>query len=181
MHTHRARRFTPIYTRLTAIYIAPFDNGRLSSESVAMKPFTLIVPVLLAASLSTIALATAQPSPPPPQAAHGPERDGHRDSGRHLHDIELTEAQEDKLFALHHAAEPARHARDKAIRHAQDALRDLGDSGRFDEAKAAALAQALGQAIAAEELDHAREQAQFLTLLTPQQRASMQEHTGPHP
>jgi hypothetical protein len=29
MHTHRARRFTPIYT-------APSDNGRLSSDTVSV-------------------------------------------------------------------------------------------------------------------------------------------------
>ena len=100
----------------------------------------------------------------------------------HPHGVKLTEAQQDKLFALHHAAEPAQRERDKVIRRAQDGLRDLADSPRFDDAKATALAQTLGQAIAAEELDHAREQAQFLGLLTPEQRAQMQEHKrGPGP
>jgi protein CpxP len=151
-----------------------------------MKPYTLIVPVLLAASLNTISLATAQPSPPPAQQAeHGPDRDDERGPGfgpgrgMHPHDVKLTEAQQDKLFALHHAAEPARRERDKVIHRAQDGLRDLADSGRFDDAKAASLAQTLGQAIAAEELDHAREQAQFLALLTPEQRAKMQEQKPP--
>jgi protein CpxP len=147
-----------------------------------MKPFTLFVPVLLAASLTTVSLATAQPSAPPAaQAGHGPDRIDDRDRGPgpgHPHGVKLTEAQEDKLFALDHAAEPARRERDKAIRRAQDGLRELADSPRFDDAKAAALAQTLGQAIAAEELDHARQKAQFLALLTPEQRASMQEQKG---
>ena len=176
MRVHRAQRFTSIYTGLTAIYIAPADNWCLSSERVTMKPFTLIVPVLLAASLSTISLATAQPSPPPmQQSEHGADRDDDRGPGMHPHGVKLTEAQQDKLFALHHAAEPARRERAKVIRRAQDGLRDMADSGRFDEAKAASLAQTLGQAVAAEELDHARDQAQFLALLTPEQRAEMQE------
>ena len=152
-----------------------FDNWHLFSERVTMKPFTLIAPVLLAASLTTVSLATAQPTPPAPHGDHGPGDD--RRFGPRL---DLTEAQQDKLFALRHAAAPARRERDKAIARAQDGLRDLADSGRFDDAKAAALAQTLGQAIAAEELDHAREQAQFLALLTPEQRAKMQEQKPQH-
>jgi Spy/CpxP family protein refolding chaperone len=147
-----------------------------------MKPFTLIGPFLLAASLTTVSLATAQQSPPPPAPQgehgahdHGFERGMHRPDG-----VTLTEAQQDKLFALRHAAEPARRERDKAIRHAHKGLHDLADSGRFDEAKAGALAQSLGQALAAEALDHAREQAQFLALLTPEQRARMQEERAQH-
>jgi protein CpxP len=149
-----------------------------------MKPFTLFVPVLLAASLSTISLATAQPSAPPAQQAdHGPDRDDDRGPGPgfgpgHPDVLNLTEAQQDKLFALHHAAEPARRERDKAIRRAQDGLRELADGPRFDDAKAAALAQTLGQALAAEALDHARAHAQFVALLTPEQRAKMQAQKG---
>lgn len=146
-----------------------------------MKAATLLFPVLLAASCATASLATAQQSPPPPYGErgfdHGPDGDDGpgRGPGMHPHGVMLTEAQQDKLFALHHAAEPARRERQKTMRHAHDALREMADSGRFDEARAAALAQTLGQAMAAEELDHAREQAQFLALLTPEQRAKMQE------
>lgn len=151
-----------------------------------MKPFTLFVPVLLAASLTTVSLATAQSSAPPaPQGQHGPERgfehEHDRGPGMHPHGIKLTEAQQDKLFALHHAAEPARRERDKAIHRAEDGLREMADSGRFDEARAAALAQTLGQAIAAEELDHARDHAQFLALLTAEQRAQMQQDKATRP
>ena len=127
-----------------------------------MKPITLIAPILLAASLAAASLATAQQSPQP---APGPQ---------------LTEAQQDKLFALHHAAEPARRERDKAMRHAHEALRDMADSGKFDDAKAASLTQTIGQAAAADALNHAREQAQFLALLTPEQRATMQKEREQH-
>ena len=62
----------------------------------------------------------------------------------------------------------------------------MADSGKFDEAKAATLAQTIGQAAASEALDRARDQAQFLALLTPEQRTKMQqerEQRGPggHP
>ena len=152
-----------------------------------MKACTLFLPVLLAASVATATLAQAQafPPPPPPCGECGPDRDGGPDlrpgPGMHGRGLALTEAQDDKLFALHHAAEPARRARQKELRHAQEALRAMGERGAFDEAKAAALAQSLGQAIAAEALEHAREQAQFLAMLTPAQRASMQERRGDKP
>jgi protein CpxP len=144
-----------------------------------MKPITLIAPVLLAASLTIVSLATAQPTPPQPstRGEHGAGRDDDRGPGPNL---QLTEAQQDKLFALGHAAAPARRDREKAIRRAQDGLRELAESSHFDEAKAAALAQTLGQAFAAEEVDHAREQARFLALLTPEQRAAMQEEKAQH-
>jgi protein CpxP len=155
-----------------------------------MKPFTLIAPVLLAASLTTVSLATAQQSPPPaPHGEHGmpgPDRDDGPDHGPgHDHGMPprgpmLTEAQQDKLFALHHAAEPAQREREKAMRHAYEALREMAGSGKFDDAKAAALAQTIGQAAAADALDHAREQAQFLAILTPEQRAKMQEERAQH-
>ena len=146
-----------------------------------MKPITLIAPVLLAASLTIVSLATAQPTPPQPSVLgeHGAGCDDHRRPGPERI-LQLTEAQQDKVFTLQHAAEPARRARDKAIRRAQDSLRELAESGRFDDAKAAALAQTLGQAFAAEELDRARGHAQFLSLLTPEQRAAMQEEKAQH-
>lgn len=154
-----------------------------------MKPITLIAPILLAASLAAASLATAQQSPPPPlppphgeHGMHGPDADADG-PGRGMPPRggpQLTEAQQDKLFALHHAAEPARRERDKAMRHAHEALREMADSGKFDEAKAVSLAQIIGQAAAAEALDRARDQAQFLALLTPEQRAGMQKQRERH-
>ena len=175
-----ARRFTSIYTAATAIYMRAFDNRCLFPERVAMKPITLIAPVLLAASLTIISLATAQPTPPQPapHGEHGPDRENDHGPGPRL---QLTEAQQDKLFALRHAAAPARRERDKAIHRAEDGLREMAHSGRFDDARAAALAQTLGQAIAADELDHARDHAQFLALLTAEQRAQMQADKAKRP
>lgn len=149
-----------------------------------MKACTLLVPVLLVASLATASLARAQafappmPMPMPPHGERGPEfgpGPGMSPAG-----LQLSEAQQDKLFALHHAAEPARRERAKAVQRAQGALHELVDSGRFDDTRAVVLAQALGQALAAEELDHAREQAQFLALLTPAQRDQMQRRRESH-
>jgi Spy/CpxP family protein refolding chaperone len=90
-----------------------------------------------------------------------------------LHGLKLSEAQEDKLFAIMHAQAPQRRENDKAIRKAHDALRDLGRADRFDDAKAGAVARDLGQAVAAEALLQARTEAQALAVLTPEQREQM--------
>lgn len=94
--------------------------------------------------------------------------------GRHggLH---LTEAQQDKLFAIRHAAAPQHRQQEKAVRRAHEALRALGDAAQFDEARASAASRELGQAIAAEALLQARVHAQVLAVLTPEQREQMRK------
>lgn len=90
----------------------------------------------------------------------------------------LSEEQQDKLFAIMHAQEPQRRDYEKAARKAREALRELVESDKFDEAKASALAQAEGKAVAALALLRARTDAQVQALLTPEQRKQFQ-HDGP--
>lgn len=154
-----------------------------------MKACTLLVPVLLVASVATASLARAQAFGPPPMPSHG-ERGPDFGTGPGPGPgpgpamppaaLQLSEVQQDKLFALRHAAEPARRERAKAVQRARGALHQLVDSNRFDDTRAVVLAQTLGQALAAEELDQAREQAQFLALLTPAQRDQMQRRRDIH-
>lgn len=92
-----------------------------------------------------------------------------------LHGLQLTDDQQDKIFAIMHAQAPQRREHGKAIRKAHDALRELGRADRFDDAKAAALARDLGQAVAAEALLQARTEAQVLAVLTPEQRARLRQ------
>lgn len=92
-----------------------------------------------------------------------------------FHGLALTEAQQDKLFNIMHAQAPQRREHDKAIRKAQDGLRELARAERFDDARAVALSRDLGQAIAAAELLRVRTDAQTLAVLTPQQRAELRE------
>jgi Spy/CpxP family protein refolding chaperone len=89
--------------------------------------------------------------------------------------LRLTEAQQDKLFAIEHAAAPQRRQQAKVIRHAHEALRALRDADRFDEARAGAAARELGQAIAAEALLEARLHAQRMAVLTPEQREQLRK------
>ena len=89
--------------------------------------------------------------------------------------LRLTEAQQDKLFAIRHAAAPQHRQQEKAVRRAHEALRALGDAAQFDEAKANAASRELGQAIAAQALLQARVHAQVLAVLTPEQREQMRK------
>jgi len=90
-----------------------------------------------------------------------------------LHGLKLSEAQQDKLFAIMHAQAPQRRENDKAIRKAHEALRELGHADKFDDAKAGVLARDLGQAVAADALLQARTEAQVLSVLTPEQREQL--------
>lgn len=111
---------------------------------------------------------------PPADAPRGP---GPQAYGPHpfLAGVALSEAQQDRLFAIMHEAAPQRREHDKARRKAHEALRALSAADKFDEARAAAAAQALGQAIAAEELLRLRVDARVMGLLTPQQREQLRQ------
>jgi Spy/CpxP family protein refolding chaperone len=101
----------------------------------------------------------------------------------HFHGLKLTDAQQDKLFNIMHAQAPQRREHEKAIRKAEEGLRELGRAERFDDARAAALSRDFGQAIAAAELLRVRTQSQALAVLTPEQRAELRERRrhGPGP
>lgn len=98
-----------------------------------------------------------------------------------LHRLNLSEAQQDKLFAITHAAAPQQRAQEKARYKAQEALRALDGSAQFDEAKANAAARDLGQAIANDALLRARLEAQVLAVLTPEQREQLRKERPPGP
>ena len=118
-----------------------------------------------------------------PHGPHGPH--GEPDRGPGLErgmppGVVLDDAQEQKAFAIRHAAEPLMFEQMTALRKAHDTLRQLGESVQFDEAKAAAAASAIGNASAAMALSRARVASQMTALLTPEQRAQLaQRHPVP--
>jgi Spy/CpxP family protein refolding chaperone len=89
--------------------------------------------------------------------------------------LHLSEAQQDKLFAIEHEAAPQRRQQRKAVRRAHQAMRAVVMAERFDEARAGAAARELGQAIAAEALFEARVHAQAMAVLTPEQREQLRK------
>lgn len=151
--------------------------------------------ILLAAALALplfAATGTARADdmePCRPPMAQGDEHDGPQRGGREhgpehgfgpgrppfFHGIELTEAQEDKVFAILHAEVPYLRDQHKAADKAHDALRALASADKYDDAKAAALAQAEATADANIALQHVRTQQKLLAVLTPDQRKQQAE------
>jgi Spy/CpxP family protein refolding chaperone len=151
---------------------------------------------LLAGSLLVIAPLLAFAGPP---AGSVPNSDGPRDRGgdgryepdapghfgphqqgwdwgphpAFLDDLNLTEQQEDKAFAILHAAAPALREQAKAASKAHEELRELGTSAQYDDARAKALTDAAGKADSELALLYIRAEHEIYSILTPEQRAQL--------
>jgi periplasmic protein CpxP/Spy len=117
------------------------------------------------------------PFGPPPFGHGGPGGPGGPGMGRapFLHGIELSEQQDDKVFALLHAQEPELREQRKIVEKSHEALHALATSGKYDDAKAVALTQAGAQAMARIALDQIRTEQQILAILTPEQRQKVDQ------
>ena len=89
--------------------------------------------------------------------------------------IELTEAQEDKIFAILHAEAPYLREQSKAAAKAGAALHALARADQYDDAKAGALAREAATANANIALQHVRTRQKLLAVLTPEQRKQQAE------
>jgi Spy/CpxP family protein refolding chaperone len=89
----------------------------------------------------------------------------------------LNEDQQDKAFAIMHAAAPALRDQAKAARKARESLRDLVQSAQFNETAAASLALAEGKAEGQLSLLRTRMEHDLYALLTPDQAARI--NSGP--
>lgn len=157
---------------------------------------TAVISVLLAAALGAPLAASAQQGPdhgPGPGPGPGARMEG-PPPGRgfgdglppFLRDVELSEAQQDKVFAATHAQAPLLREQQKIAFKAHEQLRELASSTRYDDARAAALASSAAQAMAKISLQHARLEQQLLAVLTPEQRQQVdarraQDQQGPGP
>ena len=122
----------------------------------------------------------AQPMPPggPLLDDAGP---GFGPGAPFLRGLDLSEAQQDRVFAILHEQAPKRRELEKAERKAHDALHALSGGTEFDAAAAGAQAQAFGRAIAGQELLQLRTDAQLMAVLTPEQRAQLREDMDDRP
>lgn len=135
----------------------------------------------------------AQPMPQP----DGPEHDGPGRGGPpfgHMHErhgdprpfgpppflrgLALSDAQNDRIFTILHGQAPRRRALAMAERKANEALGAVAAAPELDRAAASAAAQALGQAIADQELLRLQTRAQLKAVLTPAQRAQLDAPRG---
>ncbi|MGB9989654.1 Spy/CpxP family protein refolding chaperone [Massilia sp. SM-13] len=144
----------------------------------------LLLAAVMAAPFAAIAGDGPGHSGPPRGAPHragampGPGPDGEPPFMRGLG---LTEAQEDKVFAILHAQAPYLREQGKAHERAERALDEMHDAGKFDDAAAVKLAQASAQAIANITLQHLRTEQKLLAVLTPEQRQKLQDRQPPRP
>ncbi|WP_313167632.1 Spy/CpxP family protein refolding chaperone [Massilia oculi] len=104
--------------------------------------------------------------------------EGMRGAPPFLRGLDLSEEQQDRVFAILHAQAPKRRELHKAERKAFESLRELARAPQLDEARASASAQALGQAIADQELLRLQTGAQIKAVLTPAQRAQLDAPRG---
>lgn len=98
----------------------------------------------------------------------------------YLHGLDLSEAQSDGIFDILHAQAPQVRSKINAMRKAHEALYDLALSGRYDEAKAKELANAIADDTAVLSLLHAQADARIYALLTPEQRKQVDEAKAKH-
>ena len=95
-----------------------------------------------------------------------------------LRGLALSDVQNERVFTILHGQAPRRRALDIAGRKADEALRTVAGSAGFDAAAAAAAAQALGQAVADQELLRLQTRALLKAVLTPEQRAELDAPRG---
>lgn len=153
---------------------------------------TMLLAGFLALPLAVHAEGGAEDAPRPPEAGSrghdgpgpgpqfGPGRDlgGPGHGGRlgeppFLRGLDLTESQQDKVFAILHAEAPYLREQGKALDNARQALRALGNAGAYDDAKAAAQAQAMAKAVASLELQRVRTSQKLMAVLTAEQRKQL--------
>jgi Spy/CpxP family protein refolding chaperone len=89
--------------------------------------------------------------------------------------IHLSEQQQDKLFELRHAQEPALRTQFNELRDARVQLRALALAEGYDEQRAKQIALRAAQASSEIELIHARLQHAAFAVLTPEQRKRIDE------
>ena len=157
-----------------------------------MKHLSIAVTLLLLSACSMPLLALAQQESTPdgllPRAMEGPPPGpgfghGHGTPGLppFLHGIELSEAQQDKVFAATYAQAPLLREQEKIAFKAHAQLRELAASSAYDDAKAGALASTAAQAMATISLQQARLEQQLLAVLTPEQRKQAQQRRDSRP
>lgn len=87
--------------------------------------------------------------------------------------LQLSDAQEDRMFELQHAQMPGLRKLELARRQAEEALAESVREGKFDEARGKQLAERIAASTAELSLQRARLQYSLLQVLTPEQRARM--------
>lgn len=92
-----------------------------------------------------------------------------------LHGLNLTEAQEDKIFTIVYEQLPSVREQMKTLHRVHEELRDLPFADKFDASRAKSLTDQLARATASLELAHTNAQSKVWAVLTPEQRKEVTE------
>ena len=144
----------------------------------------LLLAAALALPLASHAADAAGPGPAMPPGGPDGERGagGFGGPGPHrglMHGMDLSEAQQDQVFTILHAQEPYVREQSRALRKAREALDGMGKADKYDDAKAASLAQAAAQATSNLELQRVRTDQKLLGVLSVEQRKQLDQRKPP--
>ena len=92
-----------------------------------------------------------------------------------LRGLNLTEAQRDQVFKIHHEQEPAVHEQMKQVQRSRQDLRQLAMADRFDEARARQIADTQAKALANLAVMRAQTMSRIREILTPEQRQRLDQ------
>ena len=150
-----------------------------------------------------LALATGAQAQPAGEGMHGPGHMGmhhgemrgghHGDMRGEMHAfraLDLTEAQRDQIFKIHHEQAPAFRDQMKKVRASREELHKLAVADRLDQAAVRRAADAQAKAMSDLAVMHVTTQNRVRQLLTPEQRTKLDQmrqerekrrDTGPGP
>lgn len=94
---------------------------------------------------------------------------------RGLHRLDLSEAQQDKIFDIMHAQAPAMRDQMKVLRKAETELKTLKTAPDYSEAKAKTLIDSIASQRAAMDLSRLQAERKVMDVLTPEQRKQLAE------
>ena len=145
-----------------------------------------IAAALCAGGLGLAMGAYAQPGPEGMQGHMGMHGGHHFGGGGEMHGmraLNLTEAQRDQIFKIHHDQEPAFRDQMKKVRASHDELQKLARADKLDTAAVRRAADAQAKAISDLSVMRVQAQNQVRAVLTPEQRTKLdqmrEQHRGP--
>lgn len=129
----------------------------------------------LAASLAGLVAAPAAARPHGGDAPWSEGRGAHRAEhlGRMLRELDLSDAQRDKLFEIRHAAAPQMREKLEALRKSRAALREAATAADYDAARVRARAEESAKLQADLTVMRIENQQKMLSVLTPEQREKL--------
>lgn len=152
----------------------------IEAKKTVSKKLRAITSALMLFSMATPLVAHADPAPKPEVAFPMPPKPmpmcgamGERGLSMALRALNLSNEQEDKVFAILHAQQPKLHENDKVLSNNMKELRELKTGKPFDQSKAENLTRGIGQAIASNMMIHIQGDQDIYQILTAEQRKKL--------